>query len=214
MPVPEDNGEDVDFGEPSELNVGGISQARWDRAREECDVRDVVDILHDRRGNPCSCPFHGRDSKPSFYFFPQNNSCFCFGCPDGDGAWDPIKIVARSLDVSNTKALMWLEKEFKLPPLANDTSTEEPTVDLGEDPEGETEVEEAPLLATVEDLRGAFITHAAHQIQQAPPSEAVAVAKDILETYFLADKHEDPIPLARALGPEIVTAIVLRKRLQ
>lgn len=212
MGAPEMDNDDVDFGDPSELNIGGISPMRWDRVREECDVRDIMDILHDRRGNPCSCPFHGRDSKPSFYFFPQNNSCFCFGCPDGDGAWDPIKLVSRSLDVSNTRALLWLEKEFKLPPLENDTSTEEAVIDLTEDPEAEEEAD-PPLLATVDDLRDSFILHAASTIaKQASSDGVVALARGFHEAYFLADKHDDPIPLARILGADVVTSVIQRKR--
>ena len=111
--------DDVDFGDAGELAAGGnrISDARWERARSEVDARDVIFMLHDRRGNPMSCPFHGRDSKPSFYYFPENNTCFCYGCPDGDGYWDNVKVVARTLEITRPQALRWLEREFHLPPM-------------------------------------------------------------------------------------------------
>lgn len=203
--------EDADFGDPEEMNTQGISQARWDRAQSDCDVRDIVDILHDRRGNPCGCPFHGFDAKPSFYFYPQNNSCFCFGCPDGDGGWDPVKLVSRSLDISRTRALLWLEREFKLPPILNDTSDADIVI-VSEDPDPSDEPEEVPLQATVADLREPFLQHAEWVVSQQDPEDVLTVAKGLLEAYFTADKHEDPIPLARVLGAEEVLKAIHKKR--
>ena len=210
-PYLEDN--DVDLGDPSELNVGGISPARWERARTEPDVRDVMDILHDRRGNPCSCPFHGRDSKPSFNFYPAHNDCSCFGCPDGDNYWDTIKIVARTKDISATSALLWLEREIKLPPLVDDTSTlsSEVIVDLGGAEALDDELEEDDVLAlSIEDLRPTYIAHAAEVVSHAG-SDSVTVARDLIEQYFLADKHDDPVPLARVLGADVVHRAIALK---
>lgn len=201
--------EDVDFGDANELRVEGISEARWDRVKTQIDVRDVVYMLHNRRGSPISCPFHGRDSKPSFYFYLENNDCHCFGCPDGDNYWDNVKIVARTLEISRSQALRYLEREFKLPKLEEDPA--DIAVDLDEEPE-EDEDEQPTMLLTFEDIAPAFVTTARKLIKStAGTTESVPTATTLLECYFTAEKHEDPLPLARVVGAETVRALIKKK---
>lgn len=201
--------EDVDFGDANELRVEGISEARWDRVKTQIDVRDVVYMLHNRRGSPISCPFHGRDSKPSFYFYLENNDCHCFECPDGDNYWDNVKIVARTLEISRSQALRYLEREFKLPKLEEDPA--DIAVDLDEEPE-EDEDEQPTMLLTFEDIAPAFVTTARKLIKStAGTTESVPTATTLLECYFTAEKHEDPLPLARVVGAETVRALIKKK---
>lgn len=201
--------EDVDFGDANELRVEGISEARWDRVKTQIDVRDVVYMLHNRRGSPISCPFHGRDSKPSFYFYLENNDCHCFGCPDGDNYWDNVKIVSRTLEISRSQALRYLEREFKLPKLEEDPA--DFAVDLDEEPE-EDEDEQPTMLLAFEDIAPAFVTTARKLIKStAGTTESVPTATTLLECYFTAEKHEDPLPLARVVGAETVRALIKKK---
>jgi hypothetical protein len=210
--------DDVDFGDAGELAAGGnrISDARWERARSEVDARDVIFMLHDRRGNPMSCPFHGRDSKPSFYYFPENNTCFCYGCPDGDGYWDNVKVVARTLEITRPQALRWLEREFHLPPMGD----EQEPVDLDSD-EGlvivdETEeVEPAENLLQAEDLRSAYVGTARRLVKsQAGTSEGYPLSQELLERFFTALKRNDPVPLAQVVGAEAVRSLIRSKERQ
>lgn len=210
--------DDVDFGDAGELAAGGnrISDARWERARSEVDARDVIFMLHDRRGNPMSCPFHGRDSKPSFYYFPENNTCFCYGCPDGDGYWDNVKVVARTLEITRPQALRWLEREFHLPPMG----AEQEPVDLDSD-EGlvvvdETEeVEPAENLLQANDLRSAYAGTARRLVKsQAGTSEGYPLSQELLERFFTALKRNDPVPLAQVVGAEAVRSLIRSKERQ
>lgn len=205
--------DDSDFGDPVELSSGGISDARWDRGRSAVDARDVIFMLHDKRGNPMSCPFHGRDSKPSFYYFPENNTCFCYGCPDGDGYWDNVKIVARTLEITKPQALRWLEREFHLPPMADevdvvDLDSEEGLVILEED-EGDAS---PTLLLSAEELRDPFVAQARRLVRaQAGTTDAVPLAQELVERLFTSLKHADPVPLAQVVGADTVRQLVRSK---
>lgn len=202
--------DDVDFGDANELRVEGISDARWERVRTVIDVRDVLYMLHNRRGSPMSCPFHGRDSKPSFNIYIESNDCFCWGCPDGEGYWDNVRIVARTLEISRPQALRYLEREFKLPKLEEDPN--DLAVDLDELPDEEEDDETPSMLLTFADIAPAFITTARKLIKSAAgTTESVPTATTLLECYFTAEKHEDPLPLARVVGSETVRALIKKK---
>lgn len=205
---------DVDFGDVEELTspIGNISMARWDRARMDIDAREVIYMLHERRGNPISCPFHGRDSKPSFNYYRGSNTYFCFGCPDGDGFWDNIKIVARTLEITRSQALRWLEKEFELPPMLN----EGPVLDLenfaGLEVSEEEELEVPQSLLNTTDLRAPFVSAAQRQVfsfRSTP--DAVDVVKELFDTFWTALKHGDPVPLAKLVGADTVKLLIQRK---
>jgi hypothetical protein len=55
---------------------------RWLRISEEVRFEDVVLLLTGLTGLKISCPFHGRDSNPSFQIYRRGNDAFCFGCLD------------------------------------------------------------------------------------------------------------------------------------
>jgi hypothetical protein len=202
--------DDVDFGDANELRVEGISDARWERVKTQIDVRDVLYMFHNRRSSPMSCPFHGRDSKPSFYVYIENNDCHCFGCPDGDNYWDNVKIVARTLEINRPQALRYLEREFKLPKLEEDPN--DLAVDLDDLPEDDEEDEAPSPLLTFADIAPAFIATARKLIKAAAgTTESVPTATTLLECYFTAEKHDDPLPLARVVGAETVRALIKKK---
>ena len=158
------------------------------------------------------CPFHGRDSKPSLYYYLENNTFFCFGCPDGDGYWDNIKLVARSLEITRPQALRWLEAEFHLPPMADeqkpfDLDSVEGLVVLEE----EEEDPEPPLLLNVEDLRAPYVAAARRLVwAQAGTSDAAPTARELLERFYRAIRAGDPVPLARIVGADVVRQLVQR----
>jgi len=101
----------------------GINPARIERIQTEIDFTDLVDDLTGRRGEKISCPFHGRDSTPSF--FTRGGFGFCFGCPPGQQYYDQIRFVQKFNDISWFQALRWIEKEYELPPLPEYASEEE-----------------------------------------------------------------------------------------
>jgi hypothetical protein len=209
--------DDVDFGDPEVLKQDVIPTGRWERARDEIDVRDVIDHLYGKRGSPMSCPFHGRDSKPSFYIFMENNTCFCFGCPGDDGYWDNIKIVSRSLEIPKGQALRWLEREYNLPPWEGGDSPYEEILDLdafgGEVEEEEPNTADPVYNLNVADLEAPFIRVAAAMVrQQAGTTEAVPVALSLVERLFQAQHDDDPMPLAKVLGADAVRHLVRTKR--
>ena len=210
--------DDVDFGDVEELKAGHghISDARWERARLEVDARDVIFMLHDKRGNPMSCPFHGRDSKPSFYYFPENNTCFCWGCPDGDGYWDNVKIISRTLEITRPQALRWLEREFHLPSLGDEQDPVDLDSDAGLVIVDETEeIEPDENLLQAADLRPLFVSTARRLVRSnAGTTDALPVAAELLERFFTALKRNDPVPLAQVVGAEAVRSLIRSKERQ
>ena len=106
----------------------GINPARWERANDEINFQDLVEEFTGKRSSnrAISCPFHGPDRTPSFYFYPAHNNGFCFGCPPGEQFYDNIRFVARTLSVSRLKALLWLEKNQGLPPTSLQIGQEQP----------------------------------------------------------------------------------------
>jgi hypothetical protein len=62
-------------------NSGNINHVRWERVRQDIRFEDVVaETVGLSGGNSISCPFHGRDSTPSFWLYKGTNDGWCFGC--------------------------------------------------------------------------------------------------------------------------------------
>ncbi len=201
----------VDFGDDSELNapIMGISRLRWERVRADIDIGDVLLETVGHAHSPMSCPFHGRDSTPSFYIFRDRNWGYCFGCPDEDGTgrtqiWDAIRIVAETEQLTKPGALRWLEAKFNLPFLADDAVS----LDEAED---ET-TEETGISLTVEDLKAPYLKQARLLIQaKAGTSEAVPTAVALLDRYFRCIQQETPLPMARLLGKQALGGLMRAK---
>ena len=153
--------DDLDFGLATELvlDEAEIPRERWARVAEKIDIRDVMESLHGIRHSPCSCPYHGTDRKPSFYIYPATNSCFCHGCPDGEGQWDAVKLTARSLGITRKAALLKLEADYALPKWVDIEATE----DVEDIPPVQEEGPEAPTV-TKEDLER-FVVAAQQALQ-------------------------------------------------
>lgn len=212
-PTPLDEGADdglemVDFGDPELYLHMGISEARWERAKANPDVRDLIQDLFGLRGNPISCPFHGTDSKPSFNFFPKNNDCTCYGCGDGDNYWDNVKIVARNFGYHTPEgkddrhaALEWLEAHYPMPKLKDDDSYQAPDMIIVE--EEATGIPDDPLAKLdIKLLREHLVRLAAGRVraQCNDPDTAVAIAQEHLELLFTALRDGNKLALARVLG--------------
>lgn len=211
--------EEMDFERESVLKLyqyssGGINPLRWERARDEVHFEDVVSELTGHRDSVIRCPFHGRDSTPSFHLYSRTNDAFCFGCPPGEMYYDSITFVSKYQEISRVQALQWIEKQFNLPKLS----------DVYEDDEEEQEVGELGFW----DLSEPFILRA---IKDVHDHKDVELAEDYIRIYFsartiekaacTADKeHDEEAPLmhsqatlilARVLGKEKVAAIAGRK---
>lgn len=174
--------------------TGGVNPLRWDRARE----LDFISLVEELTGIHCnrhmfiSCPFHGRDSHPSFYIY--YNDAYCFGC---SAAYDCISFTAKHFGYSNKyKALAWLERYYKLPPIGDVTD---------EDFEPE-EVEEVTLV--LEDLKHPYIVFASKDVQA---TQDYVLAEDYLRRYYEGLDAEQVLPLARVLGGEACRTILMAK---
>ena len=191
--------EDFEFGEKLlPLRDREIAPERWTRVREEIVFRDLVRELLTKsgtfktNGSAVSCPFHGKDSTPSFTFYDSSNSAYCFGCPPPkrNQTYDPVSFVSKYFEISPTKALQWIEKRYELPFI------------MGQLPEDEEdEEEESEGLYTVDDLKPMYLTVAPSLI------DTVDDAKQIVQAYFLAVTEENPLFLARILGRERIASI-------
>ena len=207
--------DDVEFGDVNEMQFQGISQARWDRAKKDVDIRDLIFQLYGKRGNPISCPFHGRDSKPSFYFFLENNDCTCYGCAEGDNYWDTIKVVTKTLEITRSQAVRWLEREYNLPPLADEADV---VIDVDAAEEAEDE-EPAPPLLTVEELRPHYEAKVRRLLIQSRNEplehlleETVPNAQMFLRRFFESEHYQDPYMLAHVVGAETVRGLIRTKQ--
>lgn len=199
---------DVDFGVAEELAVHGIHPARWHRARKSVDVRDLLFQLHGLRGSPIVCPFHG-DRSPSFYIHVHNNDCHCYGCPDGEQTWDTVKIAARSLDISMSQAVNWLEREYHLPPLTDEEMQNFDTTDVY-DPDKADE-ESGEVLLTANDLLEPYIQEAKRMIIATPMEDRLPFAEELVNACSLAMHYSDPSLMARVVGVEVVRSLVRAK---
>jgi hypothetical protein len=198
-----------------QLYQGGfliVNPERWTRIKDLIRFEDVVALFipgyHYRQ--VISCPFHGRDSNPSFHLYRRTNDAYCFGCPSGKQYYDHIRFVAAQHGCSKLRALCWLEREFELPKMA-DVNSEEYAEDH----------EEEFVSVTFRDLKEPFIKHAARDI--AAQGNDIDLAKEYLEILFdawpsRAEEKEDPaagdaLTLARVLGKTVVDYILARKLL-
>lgn len=177
---------------------------RWDRVRWEIDFYDLTLQLLEETGNmkgkpsnnKISCPFHGRDSTPSFTFYRGSNSAFCFGCepPAVNQFYDNVRLVSSVFGISKRDSLKWLEKRYKLPAM---TVTSD-IVDLPD-----TEEEEVVEL-NFDDLREPFLALATVLSKDTETQE-------LLDIFFKAQQTQDPLPLAKVLGKDRVKRILRHK---
>jgi len=182
-----------------------ISPERWDRVRWEIDFRDLTLQLLEETGNlkaplkggKLSCPFHGKDSTASFALYPASNSAFCFGCPPPttNQFYDNVRIVSAVYGISKTDSLKWLERKYKLPPLA-------PTLSV-DDPEAKREDYETIEL-TFDDLMEPFLALSTVLLKERETHE-------LLSIFFKAQQTKDPFPLAQVLGRDRVQRLLRQK---
>lgn len=196
----QDGVEEVEFSRAAILTLygsGAVAEERWTRANTEIRFDDVVQELTGKWGRAISCPFHGADSRPSFYIYSANNDGYCFGCPPKQGYYDNIRFVSLFLHFSRIKALKWLEKKWELPSIA----------DVILDKEEDDDEEQIVSLAFT-DLNEHYIQHAIRDIREAQEPE---LAEEYLRIYYEAEKDEAVLPLGRVLGQEKVQRILQRK---
>jgi hypothetical protein len=197
---------------------GEINPERWERVRTEIRFEDVVSEVAGISGSTSiRCPFHGRDSTPSFFLYKGTNDGWCFGCPPKEQYYDQVRFVSRYLDISRVAALRWLERKWELPAIA--------------DLEGDVEdVVEGHTVLSFEDLQEPYIRKAIRQVQE---FKDVELAEDYLTHYFKsiqnmkfaddakkegegedATAYEEKASriLARALGREELGHIFARKQ--
>jgi len=194
--------EDIEFSREEARKLLGssykqISEKRWNRIRELIDFRDLVlDISGKRaKGDAISCPFHGRDSNPSFHLYTRSNDAYCFGCPPGDQYWDHTKFVSRILGMTRVGALKWIEDKYNLPKIEDDIEE----VD-----------EEHIILLTFDDVKETFIKKVRELINQ-EKDDKISLLRDLMKFYYLGEKTKDALPLAQVLGLSKVRSILKEK---
>lgn len=181
--------EELDFEKTTlhklyQLGSGGINPKRWDRVRTDIRFEDVVADLSGLSGsNAIRCPFHGRDSRASFWLYRGSNDGWCFGCPPKEQYYDQVRFVSRYLEISRTAALRWLEKKWDLPALADEPVDEEEEV--------------YSINLRFEDLQEPFILKAIKQVQE---FKDVELAEDYLHYYFKAIQQLKLSEEAKKLG--------------
>lgn len=180
--------------------LGNISEKRWDRVKEDVSFVDVLGLLYDgyvpRSGGSISCPFHGRDSTPSFNIYPHSNDGCCFGCVEGDKYWDSVKFVSRTLGISKPKALRWLEREFNLPDLPDDPIEEE---------------EDEIITLEFDDVAPEFFKLCRNMIRTVDEVDRLDVARELTTAYFQAKITKDTLGLSRYLGIDVVRRLLSSK---
>lgn len=199
---PETDSDELDFDKSditkldmAQSRVHGINPARWERANEEVNFQDLVEEFTGHRSNDkISCPFHGTDSTPSFGFWPHQNDGFCFGCPPGEQYYNNISFVSRWFSFSRVRALLWIEKNYNLPPL--------------DDVKLEDEEEEEEITVDLADLTEAYIRQARREVQQHQDPE---LALGYIQKFYEAERDNDPVTLARVLDPSTLQTILERK---
>jgi hypothetical protein len=193
---------DFEFGDKLPYLDDEIHPDRWLRARNEIDHVALLEefIKKPIMGNVINCPLGiHRDSTPSFNIYRQSNSSHCFGCPGTTKEQynDNVNLVSKWFGINKVAALQWLEKHFKLPPIAGQP--------IEPDEEEERDEEESDPF-TVKDLVPMFLTIAPTLI------ETVDDAKYLIKKYFLALHLDDPLFLARVLGRKRLESIRLSGR--
>jgi hypothetical protein len=194
--------EDVEFSrEEARLLLGSsykqISEKRWDRIRELIDFRDLALEVTGKipKGDSISCPFHGRDSNPSFHLYQRSNDAYCYGCPPGDQYWDHTKLVSRLMGTTRVAALKWLEEKYNLPKMEDDLEDVE---------------EENIILLEFTDVKDLYIRRVS-ELVAAETEDKVGLVKELMRFYFLGEKSNDPLPCARVLGLSKVRSILRLK---
>jgi len=70
-------------------------------------------IRIDQFNRKCACPFikhkGGRESTPSFYFYPETNTFWCFGCKTGS---TPVDLVASMENCNKPQAALKILNSF------------------------------------------------------------------------------------------------------
>lgn len=156
----------------------GINPARKERIHENIRFDDLVAELTGRHGSKISCPFHGRDSNPSFTFYRGPNNAFCFGCPPNKGFYDHIRFVQEYYGVSWVEALVWIEKHFGFPPMEDV---------LLEQEEMDDQQEEEIIKLTFHDLSEPYLAKVAREVRKIKDPD---YAQECLLIYFQALAHE------------------------
>lgn len=100
------------------------SYSKVDVVRQKIDAANTVGLLKvlshfnlkmDSGARKMRCPFSfhksGRERSSSFYYYPDSNSFYCFGCQSGGG---PVDFVALHEDISKYSAALMLERGFTL----------------------------------------------------------------------------------------------------
>lgn len=187
--------------------------ARWVRVTDPLVIRfvDIVNDIHGRAESSgmISCPFHGRDSHPSFKLYPDG--AWCFGCPHGQQYYDTVKFVAAKFGYTPNQAITWLEKKYALPKLE---ATDEDTGD-------ETEEGDEIISLNFAHLAPAYIKKAAQHFREVLDPE---IAHEYIRTYFesMPNRKENPdspealeraMGLANVLGWKAVEQIKKQQRL-
>jgi DNA primase len=191
---------DVDFSRAAAIasygEGGAMPEERWVRANKEIRFEDVISELTGLAfvGRAISCPFHGTDSRPSFYVYPGGNDGYCFGC---SLYYDNVIFASKFLQFSRVKALKWLEHQFELPPMADIILEKE-----------EDDDEEEVITLEFGDLSEHYIQFAMRDIQEVGEADQ---AEEYLRIYFEAEKEKLVLPLGRVLGQPRVKKILQRK---
>jgi hypothetical protein len=181
--------------ENARLHCGADSDLseRWDRITKEINFREVIADLHNGESRELfSCPFHGRDSRPSFKVYPQKNNAWCFGCPDNTGYYDSVRFTALKLGVSKLEAIIWLERKYNLPPLKLHPNDED-------EPEEQEEEEQKIVSLRFEDLEDPYIAVVAALFAKNPSPLAV---RGYIQTFF------DAVPTGERDSPEEVSKLM------
>jgi DNA primase len=188
-PTPEDL--ELDFSRESTKKIygtsafKGISPLRWTRIHTEIEIEDVISELTGLTpdsADKISCPFHGRDSTPSFTIYRRGNDATCYGCSAGDQYYNADRFVAKYLGISRIKALIWLERRWKLPPI-DDVTLE------GYEDEDETAI---PVQLSFKDIVPAFLRRAEIDVQEYQDHELFFEYHDIyFEALGLMHKAEE-----------------------
>ena len=215
--------EELDFERSSverlyRTGASGINPERWERVKKDIRFDDVVAELTGHRDSVIRCPFHGKDTRPSFTIYQRTNDAYCFGCPAGSMYYDSIIFTAKYLEINRAKALQWLEQKWDLPHLA----------DIIAEPEDEDENELGELLR-FQDLAEHYIIKVSRDVQEL---RDVELAEDYIRIYFkglamekaaaesekgdegedLGDMHlKATLVLAKVLGKEKLNSIVEQK---
>lgn len=166
------------------MNASSNFQARREALSQAVNLKDLAAELAGVhwRGNTCSCCFHGRDSKPSMYYYPSTNRIHCFGCPPGEQNFDVAWFVKQLNGWSLPQTLRWLEKEYRVG-----------TLQGGADHSNDERRE-----LTWKQLSDCFLREA--QTMTATVEERLEVRRRYWDAFQLGDK----LLLARMLGRERV----------